>query len=109
MILGGLRDKNFKFRCIYVPTRLNILPVTQQLWLAWLGFGPISGIPMGSGRSFSLRIEGDSSVVSGSGRTAGESDRLAVVALREWLLFSSASLYKKGLATFQRLPLLTFA
>ena len=31
MILGGLRDKNYKFRCIYVPTRLDILPVTQQL------------------------------------------------------------------------------
>ena len=31
MILGGLRDKNFKFRCIYVPTRLDILPVTQQV------------------------------------------------------------------------------
>ena len=30
MILGGLRDKNFKFRCIYVPTRLDILPVTQH-------------------------------------------------------------------------------
>ena len=31
MILGGLRDKkNYKFRCIYVPTRLDILPVTQQ-------------------------------------------------------------------------------
>ena len=30
MILGGLRDKNFKFRCIYVPIRLDILPVTQQ-------------------------------------------------------------------------------
>ena len=30
MILGGLRDKNFKFLCIYVPTRLDILPVTQQ-------------------------------------------------------------------------------
>ena len=31
MILGGLRDKNYKFRCIYVPTRLDILPVTQHL------------------------------------------------------------------------------
>ena len=30
MILGGLRDKNYKFRCIYVSTRLDILPVTQQ-------------------------------------------------------------------------------
>ena len=30
VILGGLRDKNFKFRCIYVPTRLDILPVTQH-------------------------------------------------------------------------------
>ena len=30
MIIGGLRDKNYKFRCIYVPTRLDILPVTQQ-------------------------------------------------------------------------------
>ena len=33
MILGGLRDKNYKFRCIYVPTRLDILPVTQHLQL----------------------------------------------------------------------------
>ena len=38
---------------------------------------------MGSGWSSSLRIEGDSSVVSGLGRTGGESDRLAVVALRD--------------------------
>ena len=38
---------------------------------------------MGPGRSSSLRIGGDSSVVSGSGRTGGESDRLAVVALRD--------------------------
>ena len=38
---------------------------------------------MGPGRSFSLRIGGDSSVVSGLGRTGGESDRLAVVALRD--------------------------
>ena len=38
---------------------------------------------MGPGRSFSLRIGGDSFVVSGSGRTGGESDCLAVVALRD--------------------------
>ena len=38
---------------------------------------------MGSGRSSSLCIGGDSSVVSGSGWTGGESDRLAVVALRD--------------------------
>ena len=31
MILGRLRDKNFKFRCIYVPTRLDIMSVTQYL------------------------------------------------------------------------------
>ena len=30
MILGGLRDKNYKFRCIYVPTELDIIPVTQH-------------------------------------------------------------------------------
>ena len=40
---------------------------------------------MGPGRSSSLRIWGDSSVVFGSGRTGGESDRLAVVALRDAL------------------------
>ena len=38
---------------------------------------------MGPGRSSSLRIRGDSSVVSSSGRTGGESDRLALVALRD--------------------------
>ena len=38
---------------------------------------------MGPGRSSSLRIGNDSSVVSGSGRTSGESERLAVVALRD--------------------------
>ena len=38
---------------------------------------------MGPGRSSSLSIGGDSSVVSSSGRTGGESDRLAVVALRD--------------------------
>ena len=38
---------------------------------------------MGPGRSSSLRIEGDSSIVPDSGRTGGASDRLAVVALRD--------------------------
>ena len=38
---------------------------------------------MGLGCSSSLRIGGDSSVVSCSGRTGGEFDRLAVVALRD--------------------------
>ena len=56
---------------------------SEALGLAWLGFGPTSGIPMGSGRSPSLLIWGDSSMVSGSGRTGGEFDRLAVVALRD--------------------------
>ena len=51
--------------------------------LAWLGFGPTSGIPMGPGRSSSLRIGGDSSAVSGSRRTGGESNLLAVVVLRD--------------------------
>ena len=36
---------------------------------------------MGSSLSSSLCIGGDSSVVSGLGRTGGESDRLAMVAL----------------------------
>ena len=40
---------------------------------------------MGPGRSSSLRIGGDSSLISGSGRTGGESDRLVVVALRDAL------------------------
>ena len=38
---------------------------------------------MGSDRSSSLRIGGDSFVVSGPGKTGGESDRLAVVAFRD--------------------------
>ena len=38
---------------------------------------------MGLGRSSSLRIVGDSSVVPDSGRAGGASDRLAVVALRD--------------------------
>ena len=38
---------------------------------------------MGPGRSSSLRIGGDSSVVSSSRRTGGESDFLAVVSLRD--------------------------
>ena len=54
-----------------------------MLGLAWLGFGLTSGIPMGPGHSYSLRIGGDSSVLSGSRRTGGESDRLVVVALRD--------------------------
>ena len=40
---------------------------------------------MGPGRSSSLRIGGDSCTVSGSGRMGGESDRLAVVVLRDAL------------------------
>ena len=38
---------------------------------------------MGPSRSSSLRIGGDPSAVSGSGRTGGESNRLAVVVLRD--------------------------
>ena len=38
---------------------------------------------MGPGRSSSLSIGGDSFVVSGLGRTGGESNRLAVVVLRD--------------------------
>ena len=38
---------------------------------------------MGPGRSSSLRIGGDSSTESGSGRTGGESNRLATVVLRD--------------------------
>ena len=38
---------------------------------------------MGPGRSSSLRIGGDSSVIPDSGRTGGDSDCLAVVALRD--------------------------
>ena len=37
---------------------------------------------MGPGRSSSLRIGGDFSVVAGSGRTRGTSDRSAAVGLR---------------------------
>ena len=37
---------------------------------------------MGSGRSSSLRIGGDSSIVAGSGRTRGASDLSAAVELR---------------------------
>ena len=37
---------------------------------------------MGPGRSSSLRIEGNSSAVAGSGRTRGTSDRSAAVELR---------------------------
>ena len=48
MILGGLRDKNYKFRCIDVPTRLDILPVTQQLVTEHPGSG--SNPPIGSDR-----------------------------------------------------------
>ena len=38
---------------------------------------------MGPGRSSSLRIRGDSSVVSDSGRTSGASDHLVGVAFRD--------------------------
>ena len=38
---------------------------------------------MGPGRSSSLRIGGDSSAISGSRRTGGESNRLVVVVLRD--------------------------
>ena len=43
----------------------------------------LSDTPIGLGRSSSLHIGGDSSAVPNSGRTGGESDRLAVVALRD--------------------------
>ena len=55
----------------------------EALGLPWLGFGLTLGIPMGPGRSSSLRIGGDSSAVSGLGRTGGESNRLAAVVLRD--------------------------
>ena len=38
---------------------------------------------MGPGRSSALRIGGDSSIESGSGRTSGESNRLAKVVLQD--------------------------
>ena len=38
---------------------------------------------MGSGRSSALHIGGDSSIESGSGRTSGESNRLAMVVLQD--------------------------
>ena len=38
---------------------------------------------MGLGRSSSLHIGGDSSAISGLGRTGGESNRLAMVVLRD--------------------------
>ena len=38
---------------------------------------------MGPGRSSAFRIGGDSSVESGSGRPGGESNRLAMVVLRD--------------------------
>ena len=40
---------------------------------------------MGPGRSSSFRIGGESSAVTGSGRTGGESNRLAVVVPRDAL------------------------
>ena len=46
----------------------------EALGLAWLGFCPALCIPMGLGRSSSLRIGGGSSTESGSGRTGGESN-----------------------------------
>ena len=61
------------------PVRLS--PSLSRL--AWLGFGPTSGIPMGLGRSSSLCIRGGSSAVSSSERTGSESNRLAVVVLRD--------------------------
>ena len=46
-------------------------------------FFPASCIPMGPGRSSALGIGGDSSAESGSGRMGGESNRLAMVVLRD--------------------------
>ena len=66
----------------------------EALGLAWLGFCsvpcipvfffyPASCIPMGLGHSSALHIGGDSSVESGSRRTGGESNRLAMVVLQD--------------------------
>ena len=46
-------------------------------------FCPALCIPMGPGRSSTLRIGGDSSTESGSGRMRGESNRLVMVVLRD--------------------------
>ena len=46
-------------------------------------FFSASCIPMGPGHSFALRIGGDSSTESDSGQTGGESNRLAMVVLRD--------------------------
>ena len=55
-----------------------------MLGLGWPRFVLISlAITMGPGRSSSLRIGGDSSAVTGSGRTGGASDRSAGVDLRD--------------------------
>ena len=80
MVCGTLLDVVL-FVLFLGPVRLS----PSLSGLAWLGFGPTSGIPMGPGRSSSLRIGGDSSTVSGSRRTGGESNRLTVVVLRDAL------------------------
>ena len=54
-----------------------------SLFFFFFFFCPASCIPMGPGRSSTLCIGGDSSAESGSGRMDGESNRLAMVVLRD--------------------------
>ena len=64
---------------------LSFREVLRGVRASLVRFFPASCIPMGSGRSSSLRIGGGSSTESGSGRTGGESNRLATVVLRDAL------------------------
>ena len=71
MILGGLRDKNFKFCYIYVPTRLDILLVTQHVGpMSAKGLyrylGTITGLVEHQARATETNRQGQSATTRGS-------------------------------------------
>ena len=77
-VLQGIRASLVRF--LFCPLHPCFF---SFLFFFFFFFCPASCIPMGPGRSSTLRIGGDSSAESGSGRTGGESNRLAMVVLRD--------------------------
>ena len=83
MFLGPVRlSPSLSFREVLRGVRASLVRFLFCPLHPCFFFCPASCIPMASGHSFALRIRGDSSAESGSGRMGGESNRLAMVVLR---------------------------
>ena len=87
LFLGPVRlSPSLSFREVLRGVRASLVRfLFCPLHPCFFFFGPTSCIPMGPGRSSTLRIRGDSSTESGSGWTGSESNHLAMVVLQDAL------------------------